>query len=113
MIKMKIINLTPHALNIVTDSGTVTIPPSGTVARVSVTRESAGTVTVGGVQVPLYRATYGAVEGLPAPEPNTLFVVSAVVAAAARDRTDLVVPDDLVRGDQGRVVGGRGVAFPA
>jgi len=110
---MRIVNLTPHALNLVTDSGTVTIPPSGTVARVSVTRESAGTVTIDGVTVPLSRTKYGAVEGLPAPEPNTLFVVSAVVAAAARDRTDLVVPDDLVRDDQGRVVGARGLAFPA
>mgnify|MGYP001398705579 FL=1 len=110
---MKIINLTPHALNVLTDSGTVTIPPSGTVARVTVTRESAGTVTVDGVQVPLYRTTYGAVEGLPAPAPDTLYVVSSLVAAAARDRRDLVVPDDLVRDEQGRVIGARGLAFPA
>ena len=110
---MTLVNLTPHALSLVVGSEAVTVPPSGTVARVSVTRESAGTVTVGGVQVPLYRTTYGAVEGLPDPAPNTLFVVSAVVAAAARDRTDLVVPDDLVRDDQGRVVGARGLAFPA
>ena len=110
---MLLVNLTPHVLNLVTGSGTVTVPPSGTVARVAVTRKPAGTVTVDGVQVPLYRTTYGAVEGLPDPAPDTLYVVSAVVAAAARDRDDLVVPDDLVRDEQGRVVGARGLAFPA
>ena len=110
---MLVVNLTPHALNLVTDSGTVTVPPSGAVARVTVTREPAGTVTLDGVSVPLYRTTYGAVEGLPDPAPDTLYVVSAVVAAAARDRDDLVVPDDLVRDEQGRVVGARGLAFPA
>ena len=108
-----VINLTPHSLNLVTDSGTVTIPPSGTVARVAVARESVGTVTIDGVTVPLSRTTYGAVEGLPDPAPDTLYVVSAVVAAAAKDRKDLVVPDDLVRDEQGRVVGARGLAFPA
>lgn len=110
---MTIVNLTPHALTLVVGSGTVTVPPSGTVARVAVTREPAGTVTLDGVAVPLYRTTYGAVEGLPDPTPDTLYVVSSLVAAAARDRNDLVVPDDLVRDEQGRVVGARGLAFPA
>ena len=110
---MALVNLTPHALSLVVGSETVTVPPSGTVARVTVTRESAGTVIVDGVQVPLYRTTYGAVEGLPAPAPDTLYVVSSLVAAAARDRRDLVVPDDLVRDEQGRVIGARGLAFPA
>ena len=108
-----VINLTPHSLNLVTDSGTVTVPPSGVVARVAVARESAGTVTIDGVTVPLSRATYGAIEGLPDPQPNTFYVVSAVVASAARDRNDLLVPDDLVRDEHGRVIGARGLAFPA
>ena len=110
---MNIVNLTPHALNLVTESGTVTIPPSGTVARVSVTRENVGTVTVEGVAIPLYRTTYGEITDLPEPAPNTLYVVSSVVAAAARDRDDLVIPDDLVRDSEGRITGARGLAFPA
>ena len=110
---MTIVNLTPHALSLIVGPETVTVPPSGTVARVTVTREPAGAVTVDGVQVPLYRTTYGAVEGLPDPQPDTLYVVSALVASAARGRDDLVVPDDLVRDEQGRVIGARGLAFPA
>lgn len=110
---MNIVNLTPHALNLVTDSGTVNIPPSGTVARVSVTRDSAGTVTIDGVTVPLSRTTYDVVTDLPDPAPDTLYVVSSLVATAARGRNDLVVPDDLIRDDQGRIIGARGLAFPA
>jgi len=63
---------------------------------------------------PLYRTTYGAVEGLPDPAPETLYVVSAVVAGRCEGPgMTLVVPDDLVRDEQGRVVGARGLAFPA
>src|SRR5690606_30167316 len=109
---MKVDNLTPHTLTIITGSGAVAISPSGMVARVAVTRDSAGTVTIDRVAVPISRTTYGAVEGLPDPEPDTLYVVSAIVAAAARDRNDLVVPDGLIRDDQGRVIGARGLAFP-
>src|SRR5690606_36682213 len=110
---VNIVNLTPHALNLVADSGTVTIPPSGTVARVSVTRESVGTVTVEGVTIPLYRSTYGKGTDLPPPSLNRPCVGSAGVAAAARDRGALVIPDELVRDSEGRITGARGLGFPA
>src|SRR5690606_12270980 len=109
---MRVVNLTPHSLNIITESGAVAIPPSGTVARVMVTRESAGTVTLDGVAVPLSRTTYGAGEGLPDTAPNTLYVVSSLVAAGAGDRNDLVGPGDLVRDKHGKVIGALGLAFP-
>lgn len=110
--KMKIVNLTPHELNFITEAGNTTIPPSMIVARVVVERETPWTVTIDGVDVPLYRTRYGKITGLPDPQPDTLYVVSSLVAAAARDRNDLVVPDNLVRDEQGRVVGARGLAFP-
>lgn len=110
---MRIINLTPHALNLVTGEGTVTIPPSGTIARVSVNRTQIGTVSIDGVTVPLNRSQYGEVVDLPDPAEDTLYVVSALVAAACPERSDLVVPDDLVRDEQGRVIGARALTFPA
>lgn len=106
---MEIINLTPHALNIVVGDHTVTIPPSGVVARVDVTRTVAETLTVDGVEVPVNATTYGAVVGLPDPEPDTMYVVSALVAQAAK-RPDVLVPDDLVRDEEGRVIGARALA---
>ncbi|MBT9260183.1 MAG: hypothetical protein KM310_10615 [Clostridiales bacterium] len=107
---MKIVNLTPHALNLITDARSVTIPPSGTVARVSVTRETVGAIEVDGVSIPVNHTVYGAVEGLPTPAPDTVYVVSALVAQAVPGRDDVLIVDDLVRDDQGRVVGARALA---
>ena len=44
---------------------------------------------------------------LPDPVPGTVHIVARVVAAQAPERDDLVWPDDLIRGDRGRVVGRR------
>ncbi len=174
-------NLTPHTVNIVTDEETITLPPSGTVARVEMTRQQIGEVhhrrtwplmrtsysgeaKVGSVRtapIPLYRNTLGEVTGLPAhtwlvedpyygetevrrekdlgffpqsagvhndaipgaptsawieseggahrAEP-VFFIVSRVVAEAMRDRGDLLIPDDAIRDEKGRIVGCRALA---
>lgn len=110
---MKLVNLTPHPLVIETAGGDrITAPPSGTVARVAETTQAAGTVEVVGHAVPLVRRTLGAVENLPAPAEDTLYVVSSLVADAIRDRTDLVAPADFVRDETGRIVAARALAFP-
>jgi hypothetical protein len=36
--------------------------------------------------------TFGAVEGLPEPQENTLYIVSGMVLSAVKDRDDLVAP---------------------
>lgn len=114
---MKIVNLTPHALNLVVGDRTVTIPPSGTVARVNVTRTVVDTVSVDGVEIPINETVYGEVVGLPDPavlnipelQPDTVYIVSALVAQAAK-RPDVLIPDDLVRDEAGRVIGARALA---
>lgn len=102
---MTIKNLTPHALNIVTDEGTVTVPPSGTVARCSSAATPAG--SIGGIA--LSRVTFGEVTGLPAPEEGVLLVVSALVRSALPARADLASPGELVRDAAGAVIGCRGL----
>lgn len=50
--------------------------------------------------------SFGEVEGLPEPQEGTIFIVSALVAQALRGvRDDLVIPDDTVRDEQGRIIG--------
>lgn len=99
---MKFINLTPHAI---TDALTgASFPPSGEVARVAATFTPAG--EAGGVQ--LFRRTFGEVAGLPAPQDGVLFIVSALVADAAKGRTDLVSPGELVRNADGQPIGCKG-----
>jgi len=98
------INLTPHAVVIV---GGPTLAPSGSVARCSSISTPAG--EHGGVT--LSRVVFGAVEGLPDPEPGIVFVVSALIRAAVPNRTDVASPGDLVRDASGAVVGCRNLVI--
>ena len=110
---MKLVNLTPHALNLMPAGPagpTVTIPPSGQVARCAVDRVQVDTVTVNGVSVPVNQTQFGSVSDLPDPQPDTIFVVSALVAQAVPDRPDVFIVDDAVRDNQGRIIGAKALA---
>jgi hypothetical protein len=113
---MRIVNLTPHALNLMPegpDGPTVTIPPSGQVARCAVDRVQVDTVAVDGIAVPVNQTRFGEVSDLPDPQfvgPDTIFVVSALVAQAVPERQDVFIVDDAVRDDQGRIIGARALA---
>lgn len=100
-------NITPHAIRVLGASGETLaeLPPSGQVARVSMTREIAGEVA----GLPVYRSTYGPVIGLPAEEAGVALVVSALVRLALPGRRDLFSPGELVRGVDGQPVGCRGL----
>ena len=98
---MKIVNLTPHPI-VITDGPT--FQPSGTVARVSVQQVDDGNIN----GVPVKKQTFGDIVDLPAPQKDTIFIVSALVlnAAKAQGRTDVVAPDtaNAVRNDDGHIV---------
>lgn len=95
------INLTPHAISLMLPSGsTVTIPPSGVVARVAT--EEAVIGEVGGI--PLVERRFGAVEGLPAE--GVACIVSAMVAGAVPGRAGVYAPDTgstALRNDKGHI----------
>ena len=110
---MNIVNLTPHALFLMPAGPTgpvVTIPPSGLVARCATSRVQVGTVTVNGITVPINQTRFGEVSNLPDPQPNTIYVVSALVAQAVPERQDVFIVDDSVRDEQGRIIGARALA---
>lgn len=107
---LKVINLTPHDVVIVNDNGEEIkrYPASGNVARVNTQSELIGEVD--GIQV--VRTKYGDVDGLPDKQPDTVYLVSLVVAQALRgSRTDVYVPDtgpgSVVRDDKGQIIGVR------
>jgi hypothetical protein len=109
---MSLINLTPHPIVI----GTVTVPPSGTIARVAVTREQVGVIHMGDDStVPMFETRYGEVSGLPLPEDGTVLIVSAMVRThpALSERLDVASPGQLVRDSEGRVIGCDGLDFNA
>lgn len=109
----KLINLTPHDVTIITDDGQrIVIAASGETCRVACTVRDTGR-KVAGVRVTAN--TYGAVEGLPAPVPGTIYIVSAIVRAALIEqgihRDDVMVPNETVRDDAGRIIGCRSLAI--
>ena len=108
---MRIVNLTPHALTFVAGDEIVASIPSSGQARCAQSRQQIGTVDLAGHAIPVNRTQFGAVSGLPEPEPGTIYVVSVVVASAlAGSRDDVYVTDDAVRDADGRVIGCRALA---
>lgn len=105
---MKIINCTPHAITFLREDNSVlaTIEPSGSIARAAQTRERVSEVN--GIVV--NQCSYGAVTGLSDPQPETIYLVSALTAQACRDRNDVFITDDAVRDDFGRIIGCRAIA---
>lgn len=105
---MKIINLTPHSISFLSEDNSVlaTVEPSGTIARASQTRDRVSEVN----GIPVNRCSYGAVTGLPDPQPETIYLVSALTAQACRDRNDVFIMDDAVRDENGRIIGCRAIA---
>ena len=98
----KVVNLTPHALNVVDACGNVNLfPPSGKVARVASTRKFGGKVN----GINLSSPSFGDVQDLPDPQPDTFLVVSAMVRNAVPDRWDVLSPGPLLRDADGNVTG--------
>ena len=108
---MKLINLTPHAITIAMDIGKYEIQPSGEVARMEQHYNPHLLITTDdGQPIRIDTVRLGAIVGLPKPEPNTLYIVSPVVAHHA-NRRDVVYPggnilyvDDNVRECEGLLV---------
>lgn len=114
---MKVVNLTPHAVTLMPagpEGPQVVLPPSGVVARCATTREKIDTVDLDGVQIPVNQTSFGDLEGLPEPQDGVMYVVSALAAQAAvkAGRTDVLIVDDAVRDEAGRIVGARALARP-
>lgn len=95
-------NLTPHAITLRTESGDITIPPSGTIARVSTKETEVGTIA--GLKV--VSRQFGEVTGLP--DDGTPCIVSSMVLSALPAGTPGVYAPDTgptaIRNDAGHVV---------
>lgn len=110
---MTLINATPHKITILAKDGVEqdtkkqflaiasqvtilkTVEPSGILPRVGMSNSPAGEIE----GIPVEAVTYGDIEGLPDPQPDTFYVVSGLVAAAASKvgRQDCLAPGALVR----------------
>lgn len=107
---MELINCTPHAIHVLNEDNVdvLVLKPSGSVPRAAQNRVQVDTLTTAnGTSVPVNRSVFGQVEGLPESADGVYFVVSMLTAQAATDRDDLLVVDDTVRDEAGRIIGCR------
>lgn len=100
-------NLTPHEVKIFKLNGTapdldVVIKAGEEVARVSCEYMKVDKTVEG---VDMYRTVFGEVTGLPDYEEGTYLLVSTMVREALPLRSDLVSPGQLLRDDDGKVIG--------
>jgi hypothetical protein len=101
----RLVNLTPHTVDLVTrDGARFALEASGTVARVVYDTVDDILETISG-SVRVVRGVGGRrVVDLPAPVPGTMYVVSRTVLDAV-ERDDVACPTDLLRNETGAVVG--------
>ncbi len=99
---MTIINLTPHAINLIRADGTIkTFAPDGTVARA----EQILSKINNDLDFPLVVERVGKVVGVPNEIENRMILVSAMVRTLFPRRMDLASPGELVRDSEGKVIG--------
>lgn len=104
---MNIINLTPHTITLRQTDGTDRVIESSGVARCEQEETEYGEVD----SVPIIHIDFGSVYGLPEFKPGTIYIVSALVAAAVKgQRFDVFCPARLIRDEQNRVIGAAAIA---
>lgn len=93
---MKFVNLTNRTINIVDEQGTIKLilKPSGNIVSANIVVKVLDTHQSYGEAVDVVSYEYGTVHGLPAPQPDTMYVVSyAVLQALDGIRDDVIAPD--------------------
>lgn len=106
--KVNLINLTPHALHVkLKNDETLVIPADGRVARVSTTQKEIDELN----NIAIYETEYGEVVDLPEPVKNTFYIVSKITQDACRHRDDLLSPGNLIRDNEGNIVGCEGLTY--
>lgn len=109
---LHIINATPHEVAIMDNCGLVVAryPPSRRPIRITYRLDSIGTITVHRMRsnlyhVPLLSMVRRCAGPLPRQQPETYYIVSAIVAQAYPERTDFLTVGGVVRDRKGRTIG--------
>lgn len=106
--EVKIINLTPHIVTICREDGTLIQEFESQ----GLTRLTQKTIIIGEVNgIPITKTEFGEVEGLPKQKEGIMYIVSRLILTACTDRSDLLVPNELVRDDKGNIIGCKSLAI--
>jgi len=104
---IRIYNTTPHPIKIVNKDMEVVLEIPKATDPLRMIEDSYFCGIIG--EYPLFKKSFIAVD-LPIKEENTYYIVSLPIAQIFQ-RDDLLVPHDLVRDDNGNVIGCKGFAF--
>lgn len=105
MTDTRLVNLTPHPVDIVIDGAVLTLQPLSPAARIDIHKEQVAMFPLREGSVPVFRVSNGLTIDLPGAQPGVTYVVSRMVADANPDRADLVFPLDLIRDENGHIIG--------
>lgn len=110
---MQLINLTPHPFVLMNseEEPVLELPPCDNPPRADVEKELVSILEIQeDVGVRVTKVRMGEVKGLPEPYSDKRYVVSRVIAEACPNRTDLYIPDETVRDNEGNIIGCRALA---
>jgi len=103
-------NLTAHPVVIIIGQAEFVLPAEFPTPRVLEEHTQIGTGRIDGHEVPLFELRPDAAVGLPDQKPGVGLIVARAVAVACPGRTDLFVPFQVVRDNDGRVIACRALA---
>lgn len=100
--------MTPHSITVIIDNNTkIEIPASGKTIRLQETTVQAGDIN----GIPLSKTVFGDPVGMPERKPDVFYIVSQLVKAAFPERDDLLVPAEIVRDENGIIIGCRSLGL--
>lgn len=101
-----VVNLTPHTITVMNDEGNIIKEfPSEGLARLSVKTVRGKSIVIDGVEIPTSYSEFGEVEGLPKPTYGVYYIVSSLIAGRYPLRADLLIPNESIRDEKGRIIG--------
>lgn len=101
---MNVVNLMPHTIRVMVGEDVQEFPASGIVARC----QTIETVEKAVDGLPVVSQQFGEIEGLPEPQPETIYLVSKVIGnALAASRNDIygpnTSPNSVIRNANGQI----------
>jgi hypothetical protein len=100
---MTLVNCTPHPITLVDGEGNVllSLEKGQVVPRLSQSTKNVDVLC----GISITETVFGETMDMPAPQDNTFYIVSRLVMTANPSRKDLLVPNELLRDENGNIVG--------
>ena len=110
---MKLINLTPHVINLHAQGQIIVLEPSGVIARLEIECMDLADMVVDGIIVQIKATILKNLVDMPEPQDGVCYVASDVVTKRAMelDREDVFGAGDSIRDADGNVIGCNGLAL--